>query len=1224
MHAPTLALLAALLLAPPTPAHFEDSALRRELARAARALDDGRTDVAGKAIEGALERDPGSIDAWELRARWARSVGDQDREVRSLHRALELARSQDLDGIRDREAAIVDADPIARDLFGLRERFAPKLREVAARYEKDGWPHAAIAVHKEILALDPNNHASEAAIARLASAPDPSLASDARAVDLLEGISAEWIEEHDRKHATWKKRAKLEGEHYVTQTDAGYEVLVRSAAAMEQMNAFYRVFFQYGVEEHGKKVPRIDLRIFRDSAEYLELGSGPPVKWSGGQFTGDSVETYIGPGGFQEVTGTLFHEAAHQFVSLATSAAGWLNEGLASFFEGSRLLANGTVITNLPADHRLFPLAERMEKGWMRSADDGITADPDVVPPTAPTFRIVLENDYDWGPAWYAPTWGVVYFLYNYQDPTDGRFVYRGAFREYIDRSGGLTGDAAVKTFEEIVLGQPEAPTRGVEFPADASALPTTVDDLSALWKEWILALRDRENGSRKADTPWARWAQYAILRGDTEAAREFFEKGIDETPDSPELLLSFGRFLIEQDGGVDRGVRLLRLAARAFEKQPESEEIAKRLSEVHKLLDRNDPERKRLARIHAEILRAVTGIAQRYLDEDLNRQAMAVAWRFAREFDDQQLLETYRKAVASEGESLARWQLAYNEENLDGWAKAGVRNFTPSGPYLDAEFSDATGAFDYRFLTLDRVTSGDFSIEAEVQVLAERATFAGLVFGRKSASDFHALILFPPSGEKLGYADLTTFHGGDSFDTWRHEPISGGSGVAEDTAGPWHRLRIDVTGNTADMWVDGEEVASQDFPSRAVLRGSFGLLTGVGHARFRRVRFLARDPKDPASAIERALRLSGNAAGTEGAESEAGDPVDTSSNGSWVGLHPPFPTVDHWLRGERTSWRERRGHPQLLVLFSMDQNEVLPVDVWLASLARDHSDVGLEVLGVMHTWDRDGAEEFVRDSPFPGAIALDAPDGTESLGKTFQAYSIDRYQVPRLLLIDVDGRVAWEGAPGFSAGQPWRGEKTFLDTPLESLLRRRRLSELADWKEAWKEARNALRRGEFEEAWPVLEQASDFDAELFPDVAEARRMRSDLLHLFESFDSVAGELLEQGRAPAATVILEWARATGHEVTSPLVRKLSKHASQKDWDRALAFLKPALRDIAAGKDPVIKDRILERMEGIGGAFAPGLVADLRAAKDDPARTADICRTASGRPARWVLEDLLHW
>ena len=55
-------------------------------------------------------------------------------------------------------------------------------------------------------------------------------------------------------------------------------------------------------------------------------------------------------------------EAAHQFVSLATSASGWLNEGLASFFEGCRILPNGTVLMNMPANHRLFPLVERIGK----------------------------------------------------------------------------------------------------------------------------------------------------------------------------------------------------------------------------------------------------------------------------------------------------------------------------------------------------------------------------------------------------------------------------------------------------------------------------------------------------------------------------------------------------------------------------------------------------------------------------------------------------------------------------------------------------------------------------------------------------------------------------------------------------------------------------------------------------------------------------------------------
>ena len=87
------------------------------------------------------------------------------------------------------------------------------------------------------------------------------------------------------------------------------------------------------------------------------------------------------------MTRTLFHEAAHQFVSLATNAAGWLNEGLASFFEGCRILSNGTVLMNMPANHRLFPLVDRMEVGWMSSVDDGFDpADPSGSTPTkAPT-----------------------------------------------------------------------------------------------------------------------------------------------------------------------------------------------------------------------------------------------------------------------------------------------------------------------------------------------------------------------------------------------------------------------------------------------------------------------------------------------------------------------------------------------------------------------------------------------------------------------------------------------------------------------------------------------------------------------------------------------------------------------------------------------------------------------------------------------------------------------
>src|SRR6185295_4294127 len=104
-----------------------------------------------------------------------------------------------------------------------------------------------------------------------------------------------------------------------TYTDAGYQVLVRAGEAMEQMNAFYRQFFHYGTEEDKRGVTRIELRIFKNRAEYLEFGSSV-AEWSGGQFTGDAVETYIDVG-FDGMTQTLFHEAAHQFVGLATNAS---------------------------------------------------------------------------------------------------------------------------------------------------------------------------------------------------------------------------------------------------------------------------------------------------------------------------------------------------------------------------------------------------------------------------------------------------------------------------------------------------------------------------------------------------------------------------------------------------------------------------------------------------------------------------------------------------------------------------------------------------------------------------------------------------------------------------------------------------------------------------------------------------------------------------------------
>ena len=292
--------------------------------KGAEALLEKKDPAAARAlVDRALERDSKSLKAWELRARCAEALGEKDANLHGLHAELRLAVAQERPAaeVEALRARIVAVDPAAKDLFDLAGVYVPKLKVLAEQYEKDKRPHSAIRAYKEILALDPESKTSSAAIQRIASTPIPSLAGDAKPKDLLAGISEDWIRDRDRDHATWEKKDKLERDHYVTYTDTGYENLVRAAEAMEQMNAFYREFFQFGVEGDGKAVPKIELRIFRTHDEYMKKGSGP-VDWSGGQFTGDSVETYIGEGSFSDMVGTLFHEAAHQFVGLATSAVG--------------------------------------------------------------------------------------------------------------------------------------------------------------------------------------------------------------------------------------------------------------------------------------------------------------------------------------------------------------------------------------------------------------------------------------------------------------------------------------------------------------------------------------------------------------------------------------------------------------------------------------------------------------------------------------------------------------------------------------------------------------------------------------------------------------------------------------------------------------------------------------------------------------------------------------
>jgi len=1217
------ALPVALFLVAPPASGQRTAAFAQAVEKATTALEREAPDVAREHIDRALERDAKSPVVWDLVARWAAQVGDVDEEVYARHKQYELLVAQGADDDAARVRAELDElDPIARDLLTLRERFLTQLEEVALRYEEEGRPHAAIGVHKEILALDSERTSSETAIERIAAAPDPSLAEFAKPVDLFADVSEEWIAEFDAEHATWDERAELERENYTTETNAGYRVLLTAAEAMEQMNAFYRQFFRYATEEDGGSVPRIDLRIFKTRDEYLELGEGPPVEWSGGHFTGGAVETYVSGGDPTQMYGTLFHEAAHQFVSLATTASGWLNEGLASFFEGCRILPNGTVQMNEPADHRLLPLAARMEKGWMRDHEDGLDPeDPNVEPARAPTFRIIVGNRYAWGPPWYAPTWGLVYFLYNYQDPFDGRFVYRDAFLEFIDASSGRVGDGAVENFEEVVLGNPRPPIRGVDREdAEDVALPETVEQLDEIWKEWTLRLRDERRGKIEVERPYLRWARFAVSDENWAAAKEHFEKALIHAPDDPHVRLEFAKLLHEELDASDRAARLVVEGLRMLDGEEDVDEDL--VEDGERLLRKADPSRRTLTSLHDELFLAVENLVQRYRAAGHPKMVMHLSWRFGTELGFPELFDLYAEAARESRKSLQLWRLAYNEENLDGWGIAGAEDhFRPAGPNIVTRFDGYTeDDFDYRFIVLEELTSGDFSLEAEFQADRRKVNFGGLVFGRKGPQDFHALIVFPPrKGERNAYLDLASFYDGGTTKTWRHTPVPReDTATGASVASVWHRLRVDVTGTLCDIWIDGVYQGTNDFKSRDVVRGAIGIITGKGRARFRNVRFKTSHPRDPAAKIERDVRI---------AELQA---QGGGQNGSFLGYVPPWPDVKRWVQGEREGWHEKGPVPQLLVFWSRTQNDVIAIDGWLRELAEEHADIALEIVSICSPNDDADVEAYLDEHPLPGAVGVDARY-EEGIGETFETYWIDKFLLPRVLLLDVAGRVVWEGEPGFERQSPWSpGQKSFLTDPLDELIDRRRLAEFVEWRRAWGDAggREALGRGDVEELLPLLAAAKGFD-DLSDDVTFASRQYDVVQSSLEAFESTCANVAELGREPALLVLLDWGEVYDFELGRKRERDLDDHLdgrAVKQWETVTEAAERFVKRARPGREGDAAEDLMTKIERFDDGLPQAFQVEARAAIEAEAWGAlkTLCEEAEARPRRWLAREFFGW
>lgn len=1129
-----------------------DPFIEKYLSTAERLREDGDASGARAAVERALERDDQHLGALKILAELATAEEDLDTAAWAYHRWLQVVESAEkLPVSRSSRKAVLEAlllvDERADDFRGLSDDHLGELHKLAKAHAKRGRMHSALEVYAEILLIDPMNAAARAAVKNIRRTGGEDVAVEdayAGAGDPTEGLDPEWLAEENAKHEAWEDAWTKETENYRYRTNAGFIVMQTASIAMEQMNRAYRKFFRF--KEDGGPTPKIEVRVFKSRDEYLKYNNLPENDWTGGFFNGSTVQTFLGgPSGtetIRQMYGTLFHEAAHQFVSLTGRGGvpGWLNEAYASFFEGTTILSNGSVRWNQVATHRLFPLARRMDQGWMTGPSDGVRDESGewATPPTAPTLRILVENQYQWGPPWYAPTWGVVYFLYNLRNE-DGKLIYRDALNNYYYSNAASVGrDGRVDHFEKIVIqGAPLSPVEDI-------------DGLNEVWRQWILELRDIQLGKSAARKSNFDFGLAALARGETGEAVEFLEEAFLHTPEDPEVLWKLAGAL-EMTDSEDRAAALYLQFARELEMRGLTDD--ERYELAREKLTELDPLFNSHAKLKRKMLEQGLELAKSYRDRNLPLMALEIARRMSAQFSLPEALEFYAQVASETGRSLARWKVAYNELDLEGWS--GSELYGAYGRMLVAEIKDdgATGrSADEIFtadLTYDAAFQGDYSLEAELR-FDEGASIAGLTFGRKDANTTHAVILHP-----TGYLDISTKDGG----TWTYRDHR-----AVSLPNEWQKLRIDLVGKVLDVYLNDRYIRSIEMPSRDSVQGGFGLITGTGKVSYRDLRFLARDPYDPAARIERELALA------KVASSEIARP-----EGTFTGAAPP-PLLEslNWVQGDPLTLEHLHGAPAAIVFWSQVQEEVIPTGAYYAHLAKTYAEFDMKwvvVIGGEHK--RGQIDGMLRANPMPGAhIAHDA---------SFEFYKSTHvvpggWGLPRILVLDVDGEVVWEGDPGLVPGRGWKegdGE-TYLDGPIKEIIEKRRLKEIQEYASELPKARRLAQAGLLAQAWSAIRPLAELDAAFSPTVQSARDLRDFLEGAGSQLLADAEEQAASGYPMRAAALLEKVStdfagtSTGDLAAGRLVELLKNadyRAVKKAWRSMDKAFKNAERDKPAAE-----------------------------------------------------------
>lgn len=613
--------------------------------------------------------------------------------------------------------------------------------------------------------------------------------------------SAGTIAKEDKKHETWENAWQIKGDNYTIVTDMGIEMAESMSLAMERMNGFYRKLFH--VKEHGGgQTARVTIKVYRSRADFdaHETENEKPVA--------KEVKGFFVPGENRVSTydpreegwslaflwSTLFHESSHQFTHLisADTIPGWLNEGTASYFEGARLLGNGTVEANLVAEERLAELAALLAKG-------------------SPTLKEVVsfyekgsyEGDY------YPFGWGLVYFLHNYENDKSER-LYLPLYRDYMAayKSGG----------KHDVLG------RFVEYFITKAKQPgvASFEDFEKRFNEWIKSLHELYFGPpEKADLLVAR-ARKQIKDKQYDSAIESYRWALRKRPTDALSYCELADALAgrkEVDAAIFNYEKALESArslsdpkkvVMGSEKLNGEDLIAQCQQRVQKL-GKEFSAAKDAA--DGRFIAACAEAAQAYAEKKLPLSALRLLDDSRTAFGASSELARLRERIAKDsGADTRRWRRLPIDDGLESWdksegweAKDGGVQGTAAGPSFCCYSDDIPERFRF---------------EARLQgtKLDPARGLFGLAFG---------------VGEKVHYMGLAGFGlcevGCLKKGEWTEELRLG---KLEPARLKNILLALEISPGHVEFFIDGESAGQKDYEA-GELAGAIGLLLQGGGAQF-------------------------------------------------------------------------------------------------------------------------------------------------------------------------------------------------------------------------------------------------------------------------------------------------------------------------------------------------------------------------------------------------------